>query len=82
MLALTRRNSVARENEARCQWIAGTAVLFRVAALKQIVLLTARITMSARLAAAGWKNRVALDAKVAPGSHQGRDTNRPPYFST
>jgi len=69
------------------QWIAGTAVLFRVAALKQIGLLDEDLfayfednDISARLAAAGWKNRVALDAKVVHACHQGKDTNRPPYF--
>lgn len=69
------------------QWIAGTAVLFRVSALKQIGLLDEKLfayfednDISARLAAAGWKNRVALDAKVVHACHQGKDTNRPPYF--
>jgi GT2 family glycosyltransferase len=69
------------------QWIAGTAALFRVTALKQIGLLDEKLfayfednDISARLAAAGWKNRVALDAKVIHACHQGKDTNRPPYF--
>lgn len=68
-------------------WIAGTAVLFRVSALKDIGVLDDKLfayfednDISARLAAAGWKNRVAFDAKIVHANHDGKDTNRPPYF--
>jgi GT2 family glycosyltransferase len=84
--SLTETASLEKTNPD-AQWIAGTAVLFRVAALKQIGLLDEKLfayfednDISARLAAAGWKNRVALDAKVIHACHQGKDTNRPPYF--
>lgn len=91
-LASVRSSSLAEtasleKTHPDAQWIAGTAVLFRVTALKQIGLLDEKLfayfednDISARLAAAGWKNRVALDAKVVHACHQGKDTNRPPYF--
>ncbi len=68
-------------------WVSGTAVLFRVDALKQIGILDEKLfayfednDISARLAAAGWKNRMAFDAKIVHACHDGKDTNRPPYF--
>lgn len=68
-------------------WVAGTAVLFRTSALKEVGILDDKLfayfednDISARLAAAGWKNRVAFDAKIVHACHDGKDTNRPPYF--
>jgi GT2 family glycosyltransferase len=68
-------------------WISGTAVLFRVDALKEVGVLDDKLfayfednDISARLAAAGWKNRMAFDAKIVHACHDGKDTNRPPYF--
>jgi len=68
-------------------WVAGTAVLFRVSALKQVGILNDKLfayfednDISARLAAAGWKNRVAFNAKVIHSCYDGKNTNRPPYY--
>lgn len=68
-------------------WVSGTAVLFRVDALKQIGILDEKLfayfednDISARLATGGWKNRMAYDAKIVHACHDGKDTNRPPYF--
>ena len=68
-------------------WVSGTAVLFRTTALKQVGILDEKLfayfednDISARLAAGGWKSRMAFDAKIVHACHQGNDTNRPPYF--
>lgn len=68
-------------------WVAGTAVLFRVAALKEIGVLNHELfayfednDISVRLANRGWKNRMAFDAKIRHAIYEGKITNRPPYF--
>jgi GT2 family glycosyltransferase len=68
-------------------WVSGTAVLFRVSALKEVGVLDEKLfayfednDISARLAHAGWKNRMVFDAKIVHACHDGSDTNRPPYF--
>jgi GT2 family glycosyltransferase len=72
---------------AKDMWISGAAVLFRMKAIKQIGMLDENLfayfednDISARLSAAGWKNRMAFDAKIVHACHDGDDTNRPPYF--
>lgn len=82
----TETNSLEQTHSSD-MWVAGTAVLFRTSALKEIGILDEKLfayfednDISARLAAAGWKNRVALNAKIVHACHEGKDTNRPPYF--
>lgn len=68
------------------QWLPGTAVLFRLAALRQTGPLDERMfayyeddEIGARLAAAGWLSAVAYEATVRHSMPR-RETERPPYY--
>lgn len=68
------------------QWLPGTAVLFRLAALRQTGALDERMfayyeddEIGARLAAAGWLCAVAYDVTVRHSMPR-RETERPPYY--
>lgn len=64
-------------------WLVGAAIMFRVSALKEVGLLDEAFfayyednDISARLAASGWKNKVAFNARFKHDI----PTSRPPYF--
>jgi GT2 family glycosyltransferase len=67
-------------------WVAGTAVLFRVAALAKVGGLDARLfayyeddDIAARLSAAGWVSRTAFDTRIRHAVFE-KHFDRPPYF--
>jgi GT2 family glycosyltransferase len=68
-------------------WVTGTAVLFRVQALKEIGPLDARYfayyeddDIGARLSHAGWASRVDFDTVIRHDCLDGLLRNRPPYY--
>ena len=68
-------------------WAAGTVVLYRVAALKQIGMLDARLfayyeddDVGARLAQAGWRSLIAFDARARHLRYVYDLHHRPPYY--
>jgi GT2 family glycosyltransferase len=68
-------------------WAVGTAVLFRVAALKQVGYLDDRLfayfeddDIGERLIKAGWSNRMAFDSQVQHACFDGVISDRKPYY--
>ena len=68
-------------------WAAGTVVLYRVAALKQIGMLDDRLfayyeddDIGARLAQAGWRSLIAFDARARHLRYVYDLHHRPPYY--
>ena len=68
-------------------WAAGTVVLYRVAALKQIGMLDARLfayyeddDIGERLAHAGWRSLIAFDARARHLRYLYDVHHRPPYY--
>ena len=72
---------------ANSLWAFGTAVLFRVSALKQVGLLDERLfayyeddDIGERLIKAGWFNRVVFDSRVEHACFEGVISDRKPYY--
>lgn len=68
-------------------WVVGTAVLFRVAALKQVGYLDERLfayfeddDIGERLIKAGWTNRMVFDSQVQHACFDGVISDRKPYY--
>lgn len=68
-------------------WVAGTAVLYRVAALRQVGMFDHNYfayfednDLGMRLAAAGWTSRVAFEAKLIHHAHDDMLRDRQPYY--
>lgn len=68
-------------------WAAGTVVLYRVAALKQVGMLDDRLfayyeddDIGARLAQAGWRSLIAFDARARHLRYVYDLHHRPPYY--
>ncbi|MDD5276193.1 MAG: glycosyltransferase family 2 protein [Methylovulum sp.] len=75
--------NIAVSTDATNTWLIGAAILFRVKAIKEVGLLDEAFfayyednDISVRLAAAGWKNSVAFNARF---QHEIPST-RPPYY--
>ncbi len=74
------------EKSAEHLWVLGTAILFRVAALREVGLLDERLfayfeddDIAARLSRAGWHSRVVFDAVVRHPQFR-TETDRPAYY--
>ena len=68
-------------------WLAGTVVLYRVAALKQVGMLDDRLfayyeddDIAARLAQGGWRSLIAFDARARHLRPANNMDYRPPYY--
>jgi GT2 family glycosyltransferase len=68
-------------------WLAGTVVLYRVAALKQVGMLDDSLfayyeddEIGARLAQGGWRSLIAFDAKARHLHPANNMDHRPPYY--
>ena len=76
----------AQEDAAENVWVIGTAVLFRLAAIRIVGVLNERMfayyeddEIGARLSAQGWSSRVAFGAKVMHAEFR-QETDRPSYY--
>ncbi len=75
------------QENPRAMWLAGTVVLYRVAALRQVGILDDRLfayyeddEIGARLAHGGWRSLMAFDAMARHLHPANNMDHRPPYY--
>lgn len=75
------------QSQPKNMWIAGTAPLYRISALKEIGGFDQNFfayfednDLGVRLSNAGWNSRIAYNTRIFHGAHDNIANDRPPYY--